>query len=191
MQTVLTMVWDKLLPAFRRRALPGDEEDERLQDALDGLSLPAVLVGLAPGSGTGWAGTTFVPTGGSCQEQPSLAAVRVNLGKDGWSVALCEDVGEVEAPLAGGRWAVGEQVLSGGDEMPVASSGAWQSPAVLRVDLIFLETPHRLSVTCNLDDKTFRASWASRPGHASRLATCVHRPPQGPDAVIICSAIPH
>ena len=170
MQTVLTMVWDKLLPAFKRGAFPGDEEDERLQARLDGLSLPAVLGAASPpATGTGWAGTTFVPTGGSCQEQPSLAAVRVNLGADGWSVALCEDVGELEAQLPGGRWAVGEQVLSGGDAMPVASSGGWQSPAVLRVDLIFLETPHRLSVTCNLDDKTFRASWASRPGHTSRL----------------------
>ena len=53
--------------------------------------------------------------------------------------------------------------------MALASSGGWLTRAVLRIDVIFLETPHRLSVTCNLEDKTFRASWASRPGHASRL----------------------
>ena len=95
--------------------------------------------------------------------------MKVNSGKDGWNVTLCEDGSEFESPLSGDRWAVTEHTFSGGNIIPLASSGGWLTRAVLRIDVIFLETPHRFSVTCNLEEKTFRASWASRPGHASRL----------------------
>jgi hypothetical protein len=44
MQTVLTMVWDNLLPAFNPGALRDPEGDERLQARLHGLTLPGVLV---------------------------------------------------------------------------------------------------------------------------------------------------
>ena len=169
MQTVLTLVWDKLLPAFKSGTLSDTGGDERLQARLDGLSLPALRTEASPLGGEAWAEATFFPAEGSCEEQPSLTAVKVNSGKDGWSVALCEDGGELESPLSGDRWAVTEHAFSGGNVMPLASSGGWLTRAVLRIDVIFLETPHRLSVTCNLEEKTFRASWASRPGHASRL----------------------
>ncbi len=72
---------------------------------------------------------------------------RVSSGRDGWGVALCEGAGELEAQLAGDRWVVTEHALSGGNVIPLASSGGWQTPAVLRVDVIFWETPHRLSLT--------------------------------------------
>ena len=83
MQTVLTLVWDKLLPAFKSGTLSDGGGDERLQARLDGLSLPALRTEASPLGGEAWAEATFFPDEGSCEEQPSLTAVKVNSGKDG------------------------------------------------------------------------------------------------------------
>ncbi len=47
--------------------------------------------------------------------------------------------------------------------MPVAVTGGWDGPDALTVDIAFLETPHRLRVTCSLTDRTFRAHWLTTP----------------------------
>jgi hypothetical protein len=95
-----------------------------------------------------------------------LWAVEVRGGEQGWRVALCEDGSELCGPFLADGWSVTEDASSGGVPVPVACSGGWTSPATLRVDVIFLETPHRLSVTCHLPERTFDARWYSRPAHA-------------------------
>ncbi|HUC14155.1 MAG TPA: serine hydrolase, partial [Acidimicrobiales bacterium] len=176
MQTVLTMVWDKLLPAFAADTVVDNGADEALRGRLDGLCLPA-LGGRAspPRDGVGWAGATFLPEGGSCTAQPSLKAVEVRAGEQGWRIALCEDGSELHGPFIGDGWSVTEGASSGGGTVPVACSGAWTGAATLRVDVIFLETPHRLSVTCHLPERTFDARWHSHPAHASFLRN-LHAP---------------
>ncbi len=179
MQTVLTLVWDKLLPAFKSGTLSDGGGDERLQARLDGLSLPALRTEASPLGGEAWAEATFFPAEGSCEEQPSLTAVKVNSGKDGWNVTLCEDGGELRSPLGGDRWAVTEHTFSGGNIIPLASSGGWLTRAVLRIDVIFLETPHRLSVTCNLEEKTFRGLGQADRATPPACGTCLHQNPEG------------
>jgi hypothetical protein len=49
------------------------------------------------------------------------------------------------------------------DPVPIAVSGGWTDPDTLRLDVLFLETPHRLTVTCALDDGTFTARWHTTP----------------------------
>ena len=169
MQTVLTMVWERLLPAFKSGALRDPEGDESLQARLGGLTLPAVQGQAPPLRGAYRREATFLPAEGSCEDQPSLSAVRVRFDKEAFSMTLCEGGDELKARLTDDRWVVTDHASSEGEAIPVACSGGWQGPAVFRADFIFLETPHRLSVTCNLEDKTFGTSWASRPGHASRL----------------------
>ena len=39
------------------------------------------------------------------------------------------------------------------------------------MDVVFLETPHRLALTCSLADRTLTARWRTRPLHGGRLTT--------------------
>jgi CubicO group peptidase (beta-lactamase class C family) len=48
MQTVLTMVWDKLLPAFADGSVAASRAEEALRARLDGLCLPALGGGASP-----------------------------------------------------------------------------------------------------------------------------------------------
>jgi hypothetical protein len=63
----------------------------------------------------------------------------------------------MEVSVPAGGWAVTE------DPVPVAASGGWTGPGTLEFDVIFLETPHRLTLTCALAERTFRARWNTRP----------------------------
>ena len=48
-------------------------------------------------------------------------------------------------------------------------SGGWTGQDTLSFDVVFLETPHRLSVTCSLADLTFQARWRTVPLHGAPL----------------------
>jgi hypothetical protein len=67
----------------------------------------------------------------------------------------------------GGGWRT-----SAPDELPTAVSGGWTDPDTLRFDVLFLETPHRMQVTCDLARGTvearFIAEWLAN-GPLTRL----------------------
>lgn len=169
-----------------------------------GLSPPA-LEPLPPAGGLQvWADTMFTPVGGTCEQQPSLSGVRVTTAVGGWRVVLVEGGSSFSVALGTGAWALGEGGQPNRDDtnappegyagapgadpgyglpgygvhgtaVPVACAGGWESPTVLRFEVLFLETPHRLSVTCRIPDKTFEAHWVTMPLHGSRLCD-LHAP---------------
>src|SRR3712207_7334985 len=59
-------------------------------------------------------------------------------GPDGWTVTLTEAGRPLELGLGAGGWSVTERPL------PLAVSGGWSDGDRLAVDVVFLETPHRL-----------------------------------------------
>jgi len=71
-------------------------------------------------------------------------------------------------------WVVTDDSVGGagsgaGSAAPVAAS-ATRSADLLHVDLVFLETPHRLHLTLDESDGTFTALWETQPLHAPALA---------------------
>lgn len=74
-----------------------------------------------------------------------------------WTLSLVEDGHRLDLPLGGEGWAVSEQPC------PTAVSGGWTDDGTFAADVVFLETPHRLRVTCALTDRTFTAHWRTRP----------------------------
>ena len=56
----------------------------------------------------------------------------------------------------GGGWRT-----SAPDELPTAVSGGWTDPDTLRFDVLFLETPHRMYVTCNRAQGTVEAHFVN------------------------------
>lgn len=191
MQAVLDGVWDNLLPAFLDGPVGDTGADARLRDRLGQLALPPPIAEALPPAGGQqvWVDTTFAPEGGSCEDQPSLTGVGVSTDVGGWRIALVESGSSLSVPLGTGAWAIGEgrppkrgattaAAEDGGDvgegaegtTVPMACAGGWAGPNSLRFDVLFLETPHRLTVTCKIPEKTFEAHWAGAPLRRARLS---------------------
>ncbi|MFD7704683.1 serine hydrolase domain-containing protein [Streptomyces caelestis] len=164
MQGYLRLVWRHLLPALRPGPLTGREAaDAALRERLGRLALsPAGGGPVPPGRAGDWSGAAFTPEGGLCAGQPRLTAAEVTADADGgWTLGLTEDGERFDARFFGGQgWTTVEKPA------PTAASGGWADGDTLAVDLVFLETPHRLRVTCSLTDRTFTARWLTRPLHA-------------------------
>ncbi|MGA5126063.1 serine hydrolase domain-containing protein [Streptomyces pseudogriseolus] len=160
MQRYLELVWRHLLPAFGPAPLTGrDAEDAALRERLERLALPATGGAPAPAEGGGdWSGAAFTPEGGLCAAQPKLTAAELTADDGGgWTLTLDEGGHRLAARWTGADWTVTEGAV------PVAVTGGWDGPDALTVDIAFLETPHRLRVTCSRTDRTFRAHWLTTP----------------------------
>ena len=51
----------------------------------------------------------------------------------------------------------------------MAASGGWLDGHTLRAEIIFLETPHRMDITCSLPGRTAEAVWRHPPLTPSKL----------------------
>jgi hypothetical protein len=151
MQEVLDAVWEHLLPAFDRGAGESDG-DAALAARLRSLALPPLTGSPAPADAAGW----------RCRVLPQgdvvFDAVELSEDAGGWLLALEASGDRLVVPVGREGWQV---VESGGGPAPVAVSGGWVDPEVLRVDLLFLETPHRLRLT--VQQGGFLADWRPAP----------------------------
>lgn len=166
MQQYLDLVWRHLVPAFRPGPLTGrGAEDRALGERLARLALPPAVGGPVPPERTRDRPTTrFTPHGGVCADQPTLTAAEVTADAGGrWTLSLVEDGHRLDLPLGGEGWTVSEQPC------PTAVSGGWTDDGAFAADVVFLETPHRLRVTCALTDRTFTAHWRTRPLYRAPL----------------------
>lgn len=144
MQKMLDMVWTHLLPAFGPAPLTGrGQADAALADRLAVLALPPADGKPAPED---LAAVTFRSDGISAE----VSGDRLTLVEDGHRLDL-------RLPSSG--WSVTEEPV------PTAVSGGWTDPDTLEAEVIFLETPHRLAVTCTLPDHTCTARWRTQPLH--------------------------
>ncbi|MEV6195430.1 serine hydrolase domain-containing protein [Streptomyces sp. NPDC051920] len=176
MQELLDLMWRHLLPAFEPAPLKdASERDAALSRRLGRLALPPVEAAAEPSEPLGaWSGAEFVPAGGACAAQRSLTGVLVAGGERGTRVTLVEGDRRLELELAGPGWSIGS------GPTPTAVSGGWTAPGTLRVDVLFLETPHRLTVECVLPGRTFTARWHTIPLHARSLDSL--RAPSRPES---------
>jgi Beta-lactamase class C and other penicillin binding proteins len=178
MQETLDLAWQHLLPAFSG---PGREPDAdaRLATRLGGLRLPTPARVSAPDASTvEWPDATFAPAGGRCADQPSLASIRVRRDGTDARIELGDAGGVLGAPIGRSEWAVAD----GPDEaVPLAVCGDVDPSGVLRADIVFIETPHRLNVVCDPATATFAARWVTQPLRAENtpLTDLATPPPIG------------
>jgi CubicO group peptidase (beta-lactamase class C family) len=174
MQGILDAVWANLLPAMRAAPLEPSPVADQLAARLDGLELAAFQAKRAPDSSVAaWAEASFVPTGGVCEAQPTLTAVRLRHDGELWQLTFVEGDAAFGATVGVAGWRTNlTETDHGKTGVPLAISGGWTDEDTFRAEVIFLETPHRLGLTCSLADGTFRASWRTiplRPGPLSAL----------------------
>ncbi|MBB6420267.1 serine hydrolase [Streptomyces sp. AK010] len=169
MQEYLNLVWEHLLPAFGPEPLTGREAaDTELRERLARLALPpAPGRPAAPEREQDWAAAVFTPSAGT----GPVRAAGLTRDADGWTLILTGDGDRPDHPdrlalcVAGEGWTVAEEPV------PTAVSGGWTDACTLAVEVVFLETPHRLALTCSLADRTLTAHWRTQPLHGGRLTT--------------------
>jgi CubicO group peptidase (beta-lactamase class C family) len=166
MQGILDAVWTHLLPAFGAAdagALGasgsdtgGEAADAALEKRLSQLRLRPPAHATPEWPGGSWP-TDFlaklIPDEDASEAVPSIRRLHVDDGK----VTMFEDELSLELRVIDGDWHVTDSPV------PVAASGGWTGTGTLALDVIFLETPHRLSLSCSLKDGTFGGRWHTRP----------------------------
>ncbi|MEU7721579.1 serine hydrolase domain-containing protein [Streptomyces tibetensis] len=167
MQEYLNLVWKHLLPAFGPEPLTGREAaDAELRERLGRLALPPAPGRPAPPDRErDWAAAAFTP---SVAAGPVRSA-GLTRDTDGWTLTLTGKGHRPDRPdrldvrIAGEDWTVTEEPL------PTAVSGGWTDGGTLAVDVVFLETPHRLALICSLADGGLTAQWRTTPLHGGPL----------------------
>ena len=142
---------------------PTATEDGRLAERLDSLALPTV-----PHDEGGPFGPLSVVNDGNGQAR-RLRAVDVEESPDGWRIGLDLSLGNggsTRGELSAGRGRWVEGTWPSEPAMPVAICGG-RIGEVLRLDVAFVQTPHRLVLDVDPAAGTFNASWPAFPLHGS------------------------
>lgn len=152
MQAVLDAAWEHLLPALAPdSSLPAegtDDAERALADRLAAASLP-------PSAGSAFTDTprTFAPGAGN----GITTITGVTVAPTG--LTITDSGAPLAFELGSGEWITSDFIAASGGVSP---SGA------IEVDVILVETPHRLRVVCG--GETFAATWVTQPLHPRPLA---------------------
>jgi CubicO group peptidase (beta-lactamase class C family) len=169
MQAMLDAMWTHLLPGLGTTS-PGAAAHDQLSARLARLELPACPGTPAPADRGPWTGAfTITASTGGTQVQPFLTSIEVAPQAGGWQVSLIESDNALTFPVGTGGWTVSEHADRHGETIPVAASGGWLDGQTLRAEVIFLETPHRMDITCSLPGRTAKAVWRHPPLTPSKL----------------------
>ncbi len=172
MQAVLDALWEHLLPGLGRAGSAGAQEE--LGARLAGLALPARPAGSAPAAGGALARAPFAVTGVGAGVSGELGTRVTSVsaaGRDeGWEVTLAEAGNQLTFLASAGAWAVSAPADQGGGTVPIAACGGWTEGGDLRLEVIFLETPHRLDIELSTEDGTATAAWRVPPLFSGHLA---------------------
>ena len=150
MQKELDVVWDNLLPAFAKDALPEDGAAAKaLKARCAKLALPPVA-GVRDGAET-VCGRDLAMDKVACH----IRNVRIDRASDGWTVGLKTEVGSFSVPAGFGVWKRGQVTFSDkrhetlGDivgEQRLAGSAAVQADGALKVRLWMLDGPQKIDL---------------------------------------------
>lgn len=174
MQAILDLAWEHVLPAL---GSVGDTRGDSMTDAALAAQLATrAIAPLEPGtSDRRVEGSTFSPSapGG----YPALTRILVEPGADQAEVllTLVELDGRIEVPARFGGWHTSDAT---------SASAGWQADGTrLAVDVIFIETPHRLHIVLDLATSTFETRWETEPLHSPPLSAL--RRPTSPAPKIV------
>lgn len=175
MQTVLDHVWGHLLPSLDGGTEIVEDAHPRLVERLRALRLPPCPGTPSPARREEWSGATFSMVASAGETASMLSSVAVETAHGSVGITLHEPDNALTFEAGAGEWLVSEPSDNSGDGVPVAASAGWIDDDTLRVEAIFLETPHRLDVECSLSTGTARATWRGTPLDGGRLKR-LHRP---------------
>jgi CubicO group peptidase (beta-lactamase class C family) len=175
MQAILDLAWEHLLPAMTEISVQPDGSGAALAERLGSLSLPTAAArhrGSAMPAAAAPAGGAMSYLPGEPTATSHRTVRRIDVTGDG--LVLHEDEVSIAIPLTP-EWTT----FPGG---AIAASAAQLGDGRTAVDLVFLDTPHRLEITLDAATATFQASWPIVPlfgaGLGSKLGA-IRRPGAG------------
>jgi hypothetical protein len=142
MQSVLNLIWDKLLPTMKSTALAADEPaHKKLETKLKTLVLKTPEGAGAPPKVTG---KKFV----FATNDRKLESIKIESEGKGGGVTLVARVDGVERRIACGQgsWQKGRAAWGRIPEQPAAASGAWTGADTFTAKLCFYETPFIITI---------------------------------------------
>jgi len=184
MQRVLDLAWEHLLPAFEVEgpaaagAETAEQADAFLARRLGELALPPRTGAPAPREVADAAaadGLVFSAETDGAGRPVSRLHLEQSSDKSGdWNLVITQDAGRVDPSDAGyedfPRGALTLRLTPGGgwtvsapDEIPTAVSGGWVDADTLNFDVLFLETPHSIHVTCDIARGTVDSHFSTVP----------------------------
>jgi len=157
MQSVLDLVWDKLLPAMKPAPLAADDDARgQLQRRLAGLSLRPQEGSATTGMASRVAGKRYTFPA----NERKLEAITLEGGGDGEGAAttLIARIDGVDRRIACGRggWRRGRLAYGGTPEQPSAASGAWTGDDTFAAKVCFYETPFLVTFVLKFADDELR-----------------------------------
>jgi len=171
MQAVLDAIWQHLLPVVQDRPLAAAADEDDLLTRLNTLAIPTQrdLRG-SPDQVLPWLAGSFevVSAGG----RPPFDRILLNADPTGGTWRLTLDAGDdrVTISFRPSAWSVTNGSTGSAGSLPVAVTGGWRADGDLELHLLFLETPHRLLLTCSSSSSTAHSRWFTEPPHGDRLA---------------------
>ncbi|SDE10399.1 serine hydrolase domain-containing protein [Auraticoccus monumenti] len=166
MQVLLEAVWAHLLPGLG--AGPSDRAAEQeLLDRLAGLRLADPSTTDRPDDLGPWS-RRFEATSESDRNPARVSAVTITPDEDALTLELTDRADGLRARAGLDGWLVQEADGTDGP-VPVAAAAGWSDPGTLVLEVLFLETPHRLRLTCSADGSAV-AEWPTVPLHQVPLA---------------------
>ena len=156
MQSVMDLVWDKLLPAMSSRSLP--------EDAVTQRSLKAKLAGLRVRMPAGRPSTTLSTTiSRHWYELPTndrgILGIALDLDPGSPALLVRTSAGENRTPMGMGSWVRSRSGYANGIDgflsVPatpeIAASGAWSADSVFTLKLIAPQTPFYSTLSFRFD----------------------------------------
>ncbi len=148
MGAIMNLVWDNLLPAMKETALTENKEAyTALQNKLNSLTLSVV----SGKSGSPLVKSMSGKTYNIQQNEEGLTKAVFNLKGSDQSIILTSGTKSSIIPIGNGTFKKGTFIGPSGDEMAVASCGAWISPDTLQVRSYLYETPFYLTYNMVFD----------------------------------------
>lgn len=155
---VLDAVWTFLLPALTAAdgRQPARAGDEALTQRLDALALPPVATRVPVAGSAG-----FVP--GDNAAFGSARTITVAAGDGGWQVELDIAGQRVVLPAGDGRWLPGTLPGRRGPDVRVYTSGGWTGLDRFALEVVAVESPHRVLIQGDRSTGRFGTRWNVAP----------------------------
>jgi len=160
MQAILDAMWAHFLPALGWSTSDGSLQ-KQLASRLQGLKLAAFQADEEPSDWEPWLREPFAIA--SAGGDALLTSVQLLRTSDGLQIRLDQADNTLSFGVGTQGWTVSTPLDAFGKSIPVAAAGGWSDHKTLRVEVIFLETPHRMDIACSLDDRCASAAWRLPP----------------------------
>jgi len=138
MQSVMNLVWDRIVPALGASALPADpESDRKLSEKLAGLSLVTQAGQATSPEAERVKGRRYVFAPNALK----IESVTLKSAGPGAVFMLRVAGADHEIECGYGSWARGSTNDPSGEVVPVASSGAWSSGDTYTIRMVAYQSP--------------------------------------------------